>query len=288
MAARIRQILPASRRSLFLLAGLLALPLGEASAAVCDDLLAAEQRFAGRPSPELQDRIAYLKLVLEKEAADIQRVVAEAGLIPGRVVQGQAGPATECAELLASHRSALNDALKSFNEQRACLSTSYSSIPSDIIRIVRAMNNVQCGDAKQHATVSKSPFPTASKPSTPAPAAVTPPRSSGSDRVAPPPPISSSLPGRCSGPSPTGKQTRVPFVVGMSHQQAALELGLAGLKSFAFEYQKAESPSQNGKVTGTSPAPCTVVLLGSTIDVAYKGDYVASEGAPSQGGTPNQ
>ena len=114
------------------------------------------------------------------------------------------------------------------------------------------------------------------------------PRSARVIQLLPPPPASPSLPGQCSGLAPTGNQTRVPFVLGMSHQRATIEMGLVGLKSFAFEYQEAENPSQNGQVTGTNPAPCTVVPLGSTVDIAYKADYVATQGAAAQSSTPDR
>ncbi len=294
MTARIRQILPASRLPLLLLAGFLALLPGRSPASVCDDLLAVQQRSSGRPSPESQDRIAYLQRLLDRKTVEIERAIAAAAPIPEKVGRGDGGPKGQCEDLLAAHRAKLNDALKKFNEERACLSTSHPSIPSDIIRIVRAMNNVRCGtDRNPSAVVPKSPFPVISPPPTPGPAARTPPKPpeskpSASNPPAPPPPSSPSLPGQCSGLVPTGNQTRVPFVLGMSYQRATMEMRLAGLKSFAFEYQQAENPGQNGQVTGTNPAPCTVVPLGSTVDIAYKADYVAPQGAAAQSSTPDR
>ena len=76
----------------------------------------------------------------------------------------------------------------------------------------------------------------------------------------------------------------MPSVLGMSHRQAKMEMFLAGLKSFTFEYQQAENPSENGKVSGTNPGPCTVVPIGSTVDIAYKADYVAPDGGGSSSG----
>ncbi len=293
MTARIRQILLASRLPLLLLAGFLALLPGRSPASVCDDLLAVQQRSAGRPSPESQDRIAYLQRLLDKKTVEIERTIAAAAPIPEQVGRGDDGPKGPCEDLLTVHRAKLNDALKKFNEERACLSTSHPSIPSDIIRIVRAMNNVRCGtDGNPSAVVAKSPFPVVSPPPTPGLAADTPPKSPASKPPASkqpaPPPSTSSLPGQCSGLAPTGNQTRVPFVLGMSHQRATIEMGLVGLKSFAFEYQEAENPSQNGQVTGTNPAPCTVVPLGSTVDIAYKADYVDPQGAAAQSSTPDR
>ena len=289
MTARIRQILPASRLPLLLLAGFLALLPGRSPASVCDDLLAVQQRSAGRPSPESQDRIAYLQRLLDRKTIEIERAIAAAAPIPEQVGRGDGGPKGPCEDLLTVHRAKLNDALKKFNEERACLSTSHPSIPSDIIRIVRAMNNVRCGtDGNPSAVVAKSPFPVISPPSTPGPVAGTPSKFPESRPPAPPPPASPSLPGQCSGLAPTGNQTRVPFVLGMSHQRATMEMRLVGLKSFPYEHQKAENPKENGQVMGTSPVACAVVPLGSTVDIAYKADYVAPQGTAAQSSTPDR
>ena len=79
----------------------------------------------------------------------------------------------------------------------------------------------------------------------------------------------------------------MPPVVGMLSRQAIMQVGLAGLKPFAFEYKRANDPSQNGKVSGTNPGPCAVVDLGTTVDIAYSGDYSARDGPLTSSPQPN-
>ena len=282
MATRIHhQTLPGRRIHPLLLAGLLALLSPRAPAALCDDLLSAERRQAEQASLETQDLIAYLERLLDRKVAENNRVIAEAGPMPAKLASGADASGRQCEDLLSDHRAGLNGALKKYNEERACLAESHASIPSEIIRIVRAMNNVRCDAAGEQRPRPGKPQSPATLPSaTSGPGAEKPPKPVELPRL----PSPSSLPRQCSGTAPAGNRTRVPSVLGMSHRRAKMEMALAGLTSFVFEYQQAENPSENGRVTGTNPGPCAVVPIGSTVDIAYKADYVAPDDDGSQRG----
>jgi hypothetical protein len=210
-----------------------------------DSLAAAQARL-----PIASREMSRLRRLLNEKMAGINTVIAEAKPISQRATGDTGmGRAEQCRDLRSHHQGDLGVALEQYEEEGACLSAALPGIPAEIQGLIVAIEAVDCGAGAVSRSVGQESAPV-------------PERADGE------PPI---LAGAC-GPEPPEGRTYVPAVAntGMAYQQAIVAVRLAGLRGSAFKAgHNATSRDTDGPVTTQKPAPCTLVPLGTTVQIGY-------------------